>query len=60
MMQTVINAFPRSAPAANAGIGTGLRRIVGQALQHLGRLVAPPRATDDAELPPEFFKYPPL
>ena len=56
-MQAVINSLPRSASASNAGISTGLRRILRQALQ---RLVAPPRATDDAEPPPEFFKYPPV
>jgi hypothetical protein len=59
-MPAVSATFPRSAPAANAGIGTELRRILGRALRRLERLAAPRCATGDGELPPEFFKFPPV
>ena len=59
-MPAANTTLPRSAPATNAGIGTGWRRILGRALQQLERLAAPHCAKGDGELPPEFFKYPPV
>ena len=59
-MPAVNTTFPPSTPAANAGIGTKWRHILGRALRRLERPAAPRCAIGDGELPPEFFKYPPV
>lgn len=59
-MRAVGTTSPRSAPAKSAGVRPGWRRILGRALQQLERLAAPHCARGDGELPPVFFKYPPV
>jgi hypothetical protein len=60
MMQTIGATFDSSAARDNAANTTAKQRFMQQVLRLLDRLVPPPRGADDVELPPEFFRYPPV
>jgi hypothetical protein len=59
-MQPIGVTFDGTVAATSPGIATGLRRILGQALQLLERLGSVRSGAGETELPPEFFKYPPV
>jgi hypothetical protein len=58
-MGAAVTALPGRA-ADDAATGSHLRRFAGRALQLLERLGSPSRRPDNADLPPAFFKYPPV
>ena len=59
-MSAVGTAFERSADPRRASWANGPRRALRGLLAALDRLVPPRDAGPDAELPPEWFKYPPI
>jgi hypothetical protein len=60
MMPTIGAKFDSSATRRNAANTPAKPRFMQQVLRLVDRLVPPPGAAADAELPPEFFRYPPV
>lgn len=59
-MRTVSATFNGSATTANDRLPVAVRGMLDRALQMLDRFALPRPPADRAELPPEFFKYPPV
>jgi hypothetical protein len=59
-MSVVATGFERSGVQRRAGPANDMRRVLRALLGALDRLVPPGGSRHDAELPPEWFKYPPI
>ena len=59
-MSLVATGFERSADPRRVSWANGARRMLRGLLAAFDRLVLPRDAGPDAELPPEWFKYPPI
>jgi hypothetical protein len=59
-MRAIGTTFDGAVAPRSGDIASGIWRIRRAALQLLDRLVPPRGDAHDSELPPEFFKYPPM
>ena len=59
-MQTVATWFESATAPGDAGWRAEMRRLLWRLLGALDGLIPPREFSQDAELPPEWFKYPPI